>query len=153
MLELPPALRWHKMDYTYVIYLVTYLFYLTLLGLVVHCAEVSNCPLGTINYSSHAPCFLFPFQSLPHRARLEIAERASPRASPLARDVSISGLPLIGFILERLRVEQGIEGLPPSFVSGNLREMTRRSPRPRRRRRWRRARFGRLFASSLSLFH
>nr|CAD1833864.1 unnamed protein product [Ananas comosus var. bracteatus] len=108
MLELPPVLRWHKMDYTSV-YLVTYLFYLTLLGLMVHCAEVSNCPLGTINYSSHAPCFLFPFQSLPHRARLGIAERASPRASPLARDVLIGGLSLISFILERLRVVPCIE--------------------------------------------
>nr|CAD1824793.1 unnamed protein product [Ananas comosus var. bracteatus] len=85
MLELPPALRWHKLDYTCFIP-IAFLIYLTLLGLVVHCAE-----------------------SLPHRARLGTAERASPRASSLARDVSIGGLPLIGFILERLRVVPCIE--------------------------------------------
>nr|CAD1825190.1 unnamed protein product [Ananas comosus var. bracteatus] len=32
--------------------------------------------------------------------------------------------------IDRAFREQGIEGPPPSFVSGNLREMTRRSPRP-----------------------
>nr|CAD1844194.1 unnamed protein product [Ananas comosus var. bracteatus] len=40
MLKLPPTLSWHKLDYTI------------------------NCPLGTINYSSHALCFIFLFQSL-----------------------------------------------------------------------------------------
>nr|CAD1844092.1 unnamed protein product [Ananas comosus var. bracteatus] len=80
MLELPPALRRHKLDYTCFIS-VTLHIYLTLLGLVVHCAE-----------------------SLPRRVRLGTAERVSPRASLRARDLSIGGLPLIGFILERLRV-------------------------------------------------
>nr|CAD1817031.1 unnamed protein product [Ananas comosus var. bracteatus] len=79
MLELQPALRWHKLDYICFIS-IAFHTYLTLLGLVVHA------------------------ESLPHRARLGTAERASPRASPLTRDVSIGGLPLIGFILERLRV-------------------------------------------------
>nr|CAD1823368.1 unnamed protein product [Ananas comosus var. bracteatus] len=79
MLELPPTLRWHKLDYTCFIS-IAFRIYLTLLGLVVHCAEPST----------------------PGEAR--IAERASPRDSSLARDVPIGGLPLIGFILERLRV-------------------------------------------------
>nr|CAD1842517.1 unnamed protein product [Ananas comosus var. bracteatus] len=42
--------------------------------------------------------------SLPHWVRLETTERVSPRASLLARDLLIGGLPLIGFILERLRI-------------------------------------------------
>nr|CAD1842509.1 unnamed protein product [Ananas comosus var. bracteatus] len=80
MLELRPALRWHKLDYTCFIS-VAFRIYLILLGLVVHCAK-----------------------SLPHRVRLGTAERISSRASLLARDVSIGGLTLIGFILERLKV-------------------------------------------------
>nr|CAD1833853.1 unnamed protein product [Ananas comosus var. bracteatus] len=80
MLELPPALRRHKLDYTCLIS-VAFRIYFILLGLVVHCAE-----------------------SLPHWVRLGTAERVSPRASLLARDLSIGGLPLIDFILERLRV-------------------------------------------------
>nr|CAD1823378.1 unnamed protein product [Ananas comosus var. bracteatus] len=80
MLELPPALKRHKLDYTCFIPIV-FRIYFTLLGLVEHCAE-----------------------SLPHRVRLGTAERVSSRASLLARDLSIGGLPLIGFILERLRV-------------------------------------------------
>nr|CAD1834495.1 unnamed protein product [Ananas comosus var. bracteatus] len=80
MLELPPALRRHKLDYTCFIS-VAFRIYLTLLGLVVHRAE-----------------------SLPCRMRLGTAERVSPRASLLAMDLSIGDLPLIRFILERLKV-------------------------------------------------
>ena len=38
-------------------------FICSLLGLVVQLVQVSNCPLGTINYSSHAPCFMFSFRA------------------------------------------------------------------------------------------
>nr|CAD1818089.1 unnamed protein product [Ananas comosus var. bracteatus] len=79
MLELPPALRRHKLDYTGFIS-IAFRIYLTLLGLVVHCAEPST-----------------PGEARDHG-------RVTPRASLLARDLSIGGLPLIDFILERLRV-------------------------------------------------
>nr|CAD1837585.1 unnamed protein product [Ananas comosus var. bracteatus] len=59
MLELPLALRRHKPDYTFKFYN----FICSLLGLVVQLVQVSNCPLGTINYSSHAPCFMFSFRA------------------------------------------------------------------------------------------
>nr|CAD1827290.1 unnamed protein product [Ananas comosus var. bracteatus] len=38
MLELPPALRWHKLDYTCFIFVALHI-YLIPLGLVVYCAE------------------------------------------------------------------------------------------------------------------
>nr|CAD1831570.1 unnamed protein product [Ananas comosus var. bracteatus] len=50
---------------------------LGVLGLVVHFTKVSNCQLGTIIDSSHAPVSMFSFQSLRHRRRHGIAARVS----------------------------------------------------------------------------
>nr|CAD1831576.1 unnamed protein product [Ananas comosus var. bracteatus] len=79
---LPQALRRHKPDYTRSDIEIHRILDGIADGIVVYLlVQVSNCPLGTINYSSHAPCFMFSFRAFHfgrgsgsrERFRLELA--------------------------------------------------------------------------------